>query len=151
MDGAPQPSLDIMPFVERLAHFFRLESQLPRNVARVLAYLLVCSPEHQTAEQLANRLQISSGGVSGAVNTLEQVGLVRRFTVRGDRRHYYAMQPGGWASALELRLRSVHHAIELADEGLRLSAGNKRLEDMKAIYGVFDDQVEVLLKRLRQR
>ncbi|HSX00365.1 MAG TPA: MarR family transcriptional regulator [Patescibacteria group bacterium] len=135
-------------FIEKMSVFFGVESRLPRSVARIIAFLLVSEPPQQTAEQLAEKLKLSTGAVSGAVSVLQQVGLVKRVTFAGDRRYYYESDPAGWKQALLQRLKSVNHGIALAEEGMKISKNNPRLQAMHDIYAIFETEFETLIKRL---
>ena len=61
---------------------------------RLLAWLLICDPEQQTAGDLAHDLHASRGAISGAIRQLESAGFVRRTRRGGDRREYVSMPAG---------------------------------------------------------
>jgi DNA-binding Lrp family transcriptional regulator len=141
-------SPELLVFVEKLSSFFSVENSIPPGMARVLAYLLVCQPAHQSANQIAIDLQLSSGAVSNAVSMLQQIGLIRRVTFTGDRKYYYESDPLAWRQTVYQRLKSVRHGITLADEGIRLADPNPRLEAMRTIYQLFETGAEELLRKL---
>jgi DNA-binding transcriptional regulator GbsR (MarR family) len=147
MDQAARAK-ELQAFVEKIGTFFGMESRMPPSVARVLGLLLVSEPAHQSAEQIASQLQLSTGSVSGAVSLLQQVGLVRRVSFPGDRKYYYESDPQGMRQAMLMKLKSVNHGIALAQEGLELSPNNPRLQAMYDTYQIFESEVEMLIKRL---
>ena len=53
-------------------------------VGRLIGYLSLCDPREQTIAELADALLASRSAITGAVNTLEHLGLVHRS--RGGRR-----------------------------------------------------------------
>jgi DNA-binding transcriptional regulator GbsR (MarR family) len=81
-------------FVERFAATLT-DAGFPRLAARVFATLLVSPDGRMTAADLAERLQASAGGVSGAVRYLVQVRLIRTERDPGTRRHAYVVD-GSW-------------------------------------------------------
>jgi DNA-binding MarR family transcriptional regulator len=54
-------------------------------VGRLLGYLMVCGPREQSLGELAEALLASRSAISGAVSTLETLGLVRRSRAAGER------------------------------------------------------------------
>ena len=61
---------------------------LGRIVGQVLVYLYL-QPTSSSLDQLENDLGLSKASVSIAARQLEQLGLVRRVWVKGDRKNYY--------------------------------------------------------------
>lgn len=54
-------------------------------VGRLLGWLMVCAPREQTIAELAEALLASRSAITGAVSTLESLGLVRRSRAAGER------------------------------------------------------------------
>lgn len=138
---------ELTAFIEKMG-VFGIESGMPRSVARVIGYLLVCEPTHQSAEKIASDLQLSTGAVSNAVNLLQQAKLLKRVTFPGDRRYYYEFNPDGWKESLTARLKTLPRGVELANEGLKISKNNPRLEHMRDFYQVLNVELEALMTRL---
>lgn len=86
-----------------------------RTMARMLGWLMVCDPAEQTADELAEALQVSKASVSTASRALEGMGLVERVAVPGDRRVRYRMVPGGWDITARVRIKEMVHLINLAE------------------------------------
>lgn len=141
---------ELQAFIERLGIFFGVEARMPRSVGRVLAYMLLCEPTHQSADQIAQALQLSAGAVSNAVNGLVQVGLLRKVTFPGDRHYYYENNPDGWREASIRSLKSVAHAVTITKEGLKISKNNQRLVAMHDMYKVLSTEVDAIVKRLEK-
>jgi DNA-binding transcriptional regulator GbsR (MarR family) len=138
---------ELTAFIEKVG-LFGVESGMQRSLARVMGLLLVCEPAHQSAEQIATKLQLSTGAVSNAVNVLQQAMLVKRVTFPNERKYYYEFDPQGWKHSLVARLKTVPHGIVLAEEGLEFSHNNQRLEKMRDFYIALNAEVEALMKRL---
>jgi len=107
---------------------------LAPSFSKVLGWLLICNPEEQPAEDIQKALHLSVGSVNAAVNVLSQIGIVRRVTFPGDRRHYYSIAADAWQTAFKARLLSLQRARDLAKKGLAFDPTNKRLIEMEAFY-----------------
>lgn len=138
---------ELIAFIEKMG-VFGMESGMQRSLARVMGFLLVCEPIHQSAEQIASTLHLSSGAVSNAVNALQQAMLVKRVTFPGDRHYYYEFDSTGWKEALTVQLKALPQGIALAEEGMKFSKNNPRLIKMREFYLALDAEVEALVKRL---
>lgn len=80
-------------FVEEMGTYLSSVGMTPM-AGRLLAWLLICDPEEQTAAGLAHDLHASRGAISGALHQLETAGFVRRTRRRGDRREFVSMPAG---------------------------------------------------------
>ena len=120
---------------------------LPRSLARVLAWLIVCEPRHQSVEQLRGALELSSGSVSAATTALVRAGIVARRSFPGDRRTYYELRPDGWQRLLASRLRLLAEVRQVAEEAIASAAGgeNERLRAMRDFYAACEAQFAKLL------
>lgn len=94
MSEQPHPA-PLQDFAERMASLFSAAG-FPRMSARVLMTLMLSTDSALTADQLKERLGISSGAVSGAVKYLERLGMVRRRAHRGSRRELYELPEPAW-------------------------------------------------------
>lgn len=103
-------------FVEHLALWFE-QTGVPRMAGRVLAWLLVCDPAHQSAEELVTALHASRGSISATTRALVTAELVERVTFRGDRRIYYRARPN-WNTLLEAQYKRITELRAIVDEGL---------------------------------
>jgi predicted transcriptional regulator len=99
----------LQDFAERLAAVFTAAG-FPRMAARVLMSLMLSTDAALTADQLKQRLGISSAAVSGAVKYLEGLGMVRRRAHRGSRRELYELHEQAWYTS-SLRSSPVYDAI----------------------------------------
>jgi DNA-binding transcriptional regulator GbsR (MarR family) len=107
---------------------------LAPSFARVLAWLLICQPDQQSAEDIQRALQLSVGSVNNAVNALTRTGLLEKLTFPGDRRFYYHLQADSWRRVFESRVHALRRTRLLAEKGLELDATNQRLIKMKEFY-----------------
>lgn len=71
-----------------------IDAGMQRMAARVFSHLFVDEEGALTAAELAARLRVSPGAISGAVGYLSQAYLVTRERQPGSRRERYRLQPG---------------------------------------------------------
>jgi DNA-binding transcriptional regulator GbsR (MarR family) len=106
-------------YAEEIGLFFQ-DQGLPLMPGRVLGWLMVCDPPHQSAEEIAAALRASRGGISMAVKMLLGVGAVERHKVAGTRRIFYRIRPGFWLREAEDKARIAGEWTKLMERGLEL-------------------------------
>ena len=62
-------------FVEEVGLFFE-QSGMPRMAGRILGWLLISDPSHQTTSELAEVLLASKGSISTMTRLLIRIGLI---------------------------------------------------------------------------
>ena len=115
---------------------------LPRMGGRVLGWLLVCEPAHQSAAQLAAALSASTGSISGTTGLLLRYGLIDRVAFPGDRRQYFLLRPGLWWQMMQQRLLGVHAFRELAEQGAKVvdtPSALSRLHEVSEFYHYLEE------------
>ncbi|HEX7974611.1 MAG TPA: MarR family transcriptional regulator, partial [Anaerolineales bacterium] len=75
-------------FVEEVALVFE-EIGIARMAGRILGWLLISNPPHQSADELAEALQASKGSISTMTRLLIQADLIERIGLPGERRDYF--------------------------------------------------------------
>lgn len=122
-----------------------------RAAGRILGWLLICEPAHQSAAQLAETLQMSSGSVSTQVRLLESLGLVGRVTFPGDRSTYYEIGRDAWPGLLEQEGERIRAMVDLATAATRVMPEERpdRVEGMKRVGDFFMAEWPELMERMR--
>ena len=125
---------------------------VPRMSGRIFGWLLVCSPPHQSAAQLAEVLQASKGSISSATRILIQSGMVKKVKFPGDRKTYYVIPSGIWAETTRMRDRYTMVFRKLAERGLELIADQpheiqERLIEMQHIHAFFERERPKLVEQ----
>jgi len=143
--GPADPPAWQRQFVEQVG--MHTEVGVPRSLARVLAWLVVCEPHHQSAGQLRQVLQLSAGSVSSATSLLVRFGIVARVSFPGDRRIYYEMHPDGWQRLLRIRLRELVSIRHVAETAIEAAGGrhDERLRGMRDFYAECEAQFATLI------
>ena len=89
-----------------------------RNLGRIWS-LLFLSPEPLTAQDLCDRLKLSTGSVSMALKELQRWGAVHKRPVEGERREHYEAEGDIWstvARVLEQReVREIDQVLQALD------------------------------------
>lgn len=128
---------------------------LPRMTGRILAWLLICDPPHQTMDDLTRALQASKSSISTSTRMLIQFGFIERISLPGERRDYYRLLPHVWSRLLDEKKGQFTLFRELAERGLALMEANKhnqreRLEEMRDLYAFMEREYPALLKRWQE-
>jgi DNA-binding MarR family transcriptional regulator len=128
---------------------------LQRMTARVLATLLFTEQPSMTMGELAERLEASSGAISGAIRMLTSVGLAERVPVPASRRDHYRLRDDAWA-VLYTNQNAVISAMQAAAEAGITATGHdslagRRLTEMHDFYAFLLGEIPALLDRWHQR
>jgi hypothetical protein len=106
-------------FADHAGRFYARRYGMAPMVGRLIGYLAVCDPREQSVGELADALLASRSAIAGAVNTLESLGLIRRYRAAGERMDRVCIDlslPG----AMGFDMSEYQEQGELAREGLRL-------------------------------
>lgn len=144
----------VREFVEQMGLCLQAEG-MPRIAGRIFGFLLL----HEGAfslDDLAARLRVSKGSVSTNARQLEQIGLVERVSMPGDRRDYYRMEADAWERMLQVaqrkweatRVRMTAGAAALPEE---MEGVRRRLIEAEQFHLLMIDGVDRLLERWRAR
>ncbi len=113
------PTDDEITYSDHAGRFYARRYGMAPMVGRLIGYLGVCEPREQSISELADALLASRSAIAGAVNTLENLGLIRRSRAAGermDRVHVDLSSP----RAMGFDITEYQEQGELAREGLRL-------------------------------
>ena len=136
---------------EFLEHFSVVgyDMGLPRTMARLFGWLVVCDPPFQSAQQLQAALQLSAGSVSTGLGELTRAGLAERLTFPGDRHTYYRNKPDGWEQLLVARIRALAEIRVVADQALTAANGeaDHRLREFRDFYASFERSMTEILEQ----
>ncbi|HIE16665.1 MAG TPA: MarR family transcriptional regulator [Dehalococcoidia bacterium] len=128
------------------------ELGLPRMAGRILGWLLVCSPPHQSATELSSALGGSKGSISSMTRLLIEVGLIERMSLPQQRITYYRIKPGAWHEIMRNRMAHLTSMRQLVQRGLELVPRQdvqleKRLREILDFYTFFERELPLLLDR----
>ena len=175
-DGAPPPSSDVPApgdgaspspvstverdraavtrFVEDLASAL-MEMGVPRMPARVFAALLTTDSGRLTAAELATKLQISPAAVSGAVRYLVQIGMARRESEPGSRRHYYRAPNNVWDEVIGIRDHLMSRWTGVLRDGVAIlgadTPAGERVAESVRFFEFVSSELPLVIRKWRER
>jgi len=141
-------------FVEEVGIVFE-QTGLPRMAGRILGWLMISNPPHQTTSELTEALLASKGSISTMTRLLIRIGLIERISLPGQRRDYFRIKLGASHQLLKDSLDQTVAFRQLIEHGLELIEGkvhvNRQwLEEMRDMYAFFEREFPALLERWEQ-
>ncbi len=138
-------------FVEDMGLLFE-QGGHPRMAGRMLGWLLICNPPHQSTAQLAEALQASKGSISTMTRLLLQMGFIERVAMPANRREYFRLKSGAWTEYIKQTVYELTAMRELAKRGLKLTenqdtALQERLREARDLYAYLEREYPLLLER----
>jgi len=138
-------------FVEEFGLVFQ-QLGFPRMAGRIVGWLLLCNPPHQSIDELAEALMASKGSISTTTRFLIQIGLLERFSLPGVRHDYFRIRPGASEHLLKRRAEQIAMLRQLAERGLELLEGKatvaqQGLEEMCDMYAFFEQKFPALVEQ----
>jgi len=142
-------------FIEKFGLFMEKNSIFPRIAGRIYAYLLICNPPHQSANDLVKKLDIAKSSVSSMMRLLLQSELVEEMNLPGKRSRYYCIKKGAWEDLFLRNIKALTAVRTLISEGLRVTenedlSSQRRLQELDLLYAFFEKELPSLIKRWEQ-
>lgn len=142
-------------FVEDFAGLMEKEG-LPRMYGRVLGFLLIAHPNHQSSAQLADGLNASRGAISTATRALVEAGFVHRKKIQGERSLYFEVRPDTMSRVMHASALRLQLTREVAERGLALldhreDVDRSRLGGFRDVLAFMEDEFPRLLERWEQK
>ena len=139
-------------FAEEVGIAFE-QTGLPRMAGRILGWLLVADPPHQSMDQLTSALTASKGSISTTTRLLIHHGLIERISLPGVRHDYFRLRSDTWQHMIGRGLTGeIKMFRQLAERGLGLlgekaTANSKWLKEMLDVYTFLEQEFPALLER----
>jgi hypothetical protein len=106
-------------FADHAGRLYARRYGMAPMVGRLLGYLAICDPREQTIAELAEALLASRSAIAGAINTLDNLDLVRRSRAAGERMDRVRIDMSGPRS-MGFDVTEYREQGDLAREGLAL-------------------------------
>jgi DNA-binding transcriptional regulator GbsR (MarR family) len=106
-------------FADHAGRFYARRFSFPPMVGRLIGYLAVCDPAEPTIGELSEALLASRSAISGAVQTLETLRLVRRTRQAGERMDRVRIDLSS-SQAMGFDVTEFREMGQLAREGLEV-------------------------------
>ncbi len=133
------------------------QTGLPRMAGRIIGWLLISDPPHQSSDQLREGLAASKGSISTMTRLLIQIGLIERVSLPGIRKDYFRIRPNAWQNMIRRGLEDeIKMVRRLAEKALELLADKplltrQWLEEMHNVYSFLEQELPALLERWAQQ
>jgi DNA-binding transcriptional regulator GbsR (MarR family) len=75
----------LLTYADHAGHFYARHYGISPMAGRLFGYLIVCEPEKQSINELADALMASRSAIVGAVQVLENAHIVKRTRTAGQR------------------------------------------------------------------
>lgn len=137
----PDPDEYVASAIGRLMAFWGFR----RNLGRIWSFLFLSSAPLTSAE-LCERLKLSTGSVSMALNELHRWGAIHKHHVPGDRREHYLAEPDIWKAITRvMEQREVREVEEVLDA---LESAERSADER--IAGAVDDPEALAAEQFRR-
>lgn len=141
-------------FVEEVGIFFE-QTGMPRMAGRILGWLMISNPPHQTTTELAEALLASKGSISTMTRLLIRIGIIERLSLPGQRRDHFRIKGGAWHQMLKDSLAQTTAFRQLIERGLELIEDKAHfnrqwLEEMHSMYAFFERELPALFELWEQ-
>ena len=135
-------------FIEHVGQLVEAEG-LPRIAGRMLGILML-DARTRSLDELALQLAVSRASISTNGRLLQEMGLIQRVTVPGDRRDYWRIpDPSSCLLAIGIRrMRLMHSAIrEMRDVARSTSLVDSHVKQIERLYVDLIAEADGLLAR----
>jgi DNA-binding transcriptional regulator GbsR (MarR family) len=138
-------------FIEEFALYFE-QSGFPRMPGRILAWLLICDPPHQSINQLVKALHASKSSVSTGIKHLIEAGFAEKMSFPGVRCDYVRLRPHFDTTSIERFIVRISGFGKFAERWLSLlnDLPLSRLEKLKVMKKVNEFMGKEISKVLKQ-
>lgn len=138
-------------FVEEVGLVFdELGSQ--RMMGRIVGYLLLCEPPHQSSQSIAEYLEASRGAVSTTTRQLLSMDMIERVPIQNSRSTYFRIKDQAWSSMMRQRMARLTIVREVAASGLALLKDatperRVRLQRFHDFYSYMEQEFQPIIDR----
>lgn len=145
------PDEKLLHYVEEFGLFFE-QFGSPRTAGRILGWLLVCDPPHQTMDELTEVLQVSKSSISTTSRMLMYIGLVSKVSFPGERKDFYRIPEDAWVRGWDAKNNQTTEMRQMAARGLELlpvadAERRERLQEMHDLYAFLEAELPKLTQR----
>jgi DNA-binding transcriptional regulator GbsR (MarR family) len=149
--SVPEMNADIAQYIEEWGILFENFGST-RMMGKVLGWLLICSPPHQTAKELAEAVGGSISSISMTTRTLTQAGMIERIGLPGERSAHFRLRTGTWAQLLKIRLGRLIDMRTLVERGFDFASPANaseagRLRELQSYLLFLEEEFPSLLSR----
>jgi DNA-binding transcriptional regulator GbsR (MarR family) len=142
----------VQDFVERFAAAL-VDAGMPRMPSLAFVALLATDDARLTADELGAQLQVSRAAVSGAVQYLTHVGMIRRERQPGSRRDSYVLHDENWFEIVTRREQILERWATAAAQGVTAlgadTRAGQRVAESRSFFEFLLAELPAMLERWR--
>jgi len=135
-------------YLEEMALSFE-EKGFPRMAGRVLAWLMIAEPGHQSMPEIVDALDASKSSISTATRVLINFDLIEKIGLRGERKDYYRLKPKLWRDSVKLAVKKMADFKNIAARSLAIlgdvNVNKESLQEMHDVYAFLEEQMPLIL------
>jgi DNA-binding transcriptional regulator GbsR (MarR family) len=145
-----RPTTEQHEFIELMGRWWESTTG-GRAAGRILGWLMICQPPHQSSNDLVDALELSAGSVSTQIRVLERILFVERITFPGDRATYFQLRPDVWIGVMMSEPEHIRRMMELSEAASHLIPEERpdRVTDMGFIARFLLDRWPALMDELQ--
>jgi DNA-binding transcriptional regulator GbsR (MarR family) len=145
----------IHEIIEKWGVYYKRYGHQPM-MGRLMAYLMIAEPPHQTFEEIAAFLRASKSSISNTLNLMSHLGMVDYVRFPGDRKRYFRLNANIWSRFFESAGKEIQGFRELLAEVLTVRGDNnpaftKELNNLLKLITVFEKELPHLLAEWKQQ
>ncbi|WP_069441685.1 GbsR/MarR family transcriptional regulator [Methyloceanibacter superfactus] len=139
----------IAEFVERMGLILQADGK-PRIAGRILGLMVVHGGPFGFTE-LAERLSVSRASISTNTRLLEDLGIIERTSMPGDRQDYFRLSPQPYARLLRGIFERMHRARDVVGATRAalpkdMAGAQERLAELDAFYETLINNFETVIE-----
>jgi DNA-binding transcriptional regulator GbsR (MarR family) len=145
---------NISQFIEDSGITFELIG-LPRMAGRILGFLMISDPKHQSTQQIGEALAASKGSISTNTRLLLQYRLIEKKTFPAERITYFQVTNNAYSELIRIHMHEITLLKNLAQEGLEIVTTKsniepERMNKLESIYNFFESEYPSLVIQWEQ-
>lgn len=122
--------------VEEIGIAFEKTGMAPM-IGRVLGFLLLADPPHQTFYAIQEFLGASKSSISNAINMLMYKDIVGYTTFSGDRKRYFKLNAENWLEQAKCKMSDFSELDQVLLEALNMRDPNQHQEFNEGLRKIF--------------
>jgi DNA-binding transcriptional regulator GbsR (MarR family) len=128
----------------------------PPLAGRLLGFLMLANPPHQSFDEIVDFLQASKSAVSTTLKFLEAQGMVEYITFPGDRKRYFRMNVAEWPQVILkkmefIKMMKTQILKVLEIRGDEYKEFNDGLRNICDLYEIFLEEMPLLVEKWKRR
>jgi DNA-binding transcriptional regulator GbsR (MarR family) len=148
-----EPTVD--EIIEKWGVYYKRTGHQPM-MGRLMAYLMVVDPPHQTFEEITSSLRSSKSSVSNTLTLMTQLGLVDYVRFPGNRKRYFRLNPNVWNRFFDSTLKEIRGFKGLISEVMsartdKHPAMTREIYNLVKLLDVFETELPNLLEKWKQQ